>query len=111
MAVHVKENANPSELYMIELQGTVTCSAGIFDSKHFGAITFNQRGNPELAIGTRILEGKIEKLKLPITALRKTDDWSTFRDCPELRTREVEIVGVIRSKLIFSARPRIISGA
>ena len=111
MAVHISANTDPNELYMIELQGTVTCSAGIFDSKHFGAVSFNEKGNPELAIGTRILEGKIEKLKQPITALRKTDQWSTFQECTGLKTREVDIVGVIRSKLIFSARPRIISGA
>ena len=110
MSVHISET-ELQELYMLELQGTITCTCGIFGGKNFGAVTFNERGNPELSIGSRILEGKLEKLKTPITALQKTDEWSAYQGNHDLRSREMKAIGVIRSKLIFSVRPRIISGA
>jgi len=94
---------------MMEMQGTITCSAGLFDERQFGCLRFNTKGNPEITMGSRVLEGRIEKLKQPMAVLRKTDSWSTFRNCPDLISREIDIVGVINKRLIFSTRPRIIS--
>ena len=109
MAVHISQNNDPRELYMIELQGSVSCSAGLFDDRGFGCIKFNEKGNPELSIGSRILEGKSENLKQPIAVLQKTDHWSPYQGCNDLRSREVDIMGIIKKRLIFSTRPRIIS--
>jgi len=109
MAVHISQNENPQELYMLELQGTVTCSAGLFDDRVFGIIKFNAKGNPELSIGSRVLEGKSENLKQPIAVLEKTNHWSSYQGSADLQSREVSIKGIIKKRLIFSTRPRIMS--
>ena len=111
MALHISENANPQELYMIELQGNLTCSSGVFDSKQLGKIALNDNGNPELSIGNRILEGKLITLDKPISVLTKTDTFTNFQGSTHFRSRELEIKGIIRKKYIFSTRPRIISEA
>ena len=85
---------NPREMYMIELQGSV--SGASFDGNMLGSLSFNEKGHPELAIGSRVLEGKSEKLKVPLLATQPCENGGNF-----------EILGVVKQRLLFSSRPRI----
>ncbi len=78
---------------MIELQGSVTGAS--FDGQLLGSLRFNEKGEPELAIGTRVLEGKAEKLKQPLLAVKRSEE------------SELGILGVVRQRLLFNSRPRI----
>ena len=99
MSVHFLPVADgvPNELCLLELQGSIS-GAG-FDGKFLGTLSFNDKGQPELAIGSRVLEGKAEKLKAPIVATRRVAGSGPAVD--------YEVLGFVRQRLLFNTRPRI----
>lgn len=77
-----------------------TCALATLPSKPtpvLARVTCSQDGTPKLIMGKAQLEGEEVKLKKPIAvmALRKVDSGE----------REYSAVGIVRTKLVFKARP------
>jgi hypothetical protein len=82
-------------LQLLELQGSVkpidkSSTLESYNGESLGSLT-----GSSLVIGNRALDGKSETVKKPIIVMRKTDQ------------NTLEIVGVIRNKLLFNSRPKI----
>lgn len=84
-----------TEWYMLELQGKIYCNNNDFNDKSFGPLTFNG-DNAKLTVGNHQMRGKLHRLSTPLAVMRRgTADG-------------VEIVAVIRKKVVFSDRPIIL---
>lgn len=84
-----------TEWYMLELQGKIYCNDNDFNDKSFGPLSFNG-DQAMLTVGNHQMKGKVHRLNTPLAAVRRgTADG-------------VEIVAVIRKKVVFSDRPIIL---
>jgi hypothetical protein len=59
-------------------------------------------------IGLHLLEGSVAKLKLPFLAVEKKKNKRNFNEISNNLSTEssLEILGVIRKKIIFKTRPK-----
>jgi chromosome transmission fidelity protein 8 len=85
----------PEEFALIELQGAIIPKTQSFQGQRIGPLTI-EGANTILVIGNHQLHGRVEKLRKPLLVLRRGDE------------RAIEAVGCVRSKAVFSDRPRLI---
>ena len=80
-------------------------------SKLLGKLRLDHRGMYELAIGNHVLEGTLETLSKPLLIMEPTSEVEPFMGVQNLRSNVCEVRGVVREKLIFKTRPKIVVGA
>lgn len=80
-------------------------------SKLLGKLRQDHRGMYELAIGNHVLEGTLETLTKPLLVMEPTGDVEPFMEVETLRSNVCQVRGVVREKLIFKTRPKIVVGA
>lgn len=76
-----------------------------------GKLRKNAAGNYELVIGNHVLEGVLSKLKTPLVVLEPTERTEAFNGVEELRSSICNVRGIVREKLLFKTRPKIVVGA
>ena len=105
MQILVKDPKNGEELNMIEMQGDLESRLGAnvdVSGKFIGDLHYTKDGGiPILIIGHHILYGKKVKLESPMVAMKKV---RTVQG--DQTVTEYHVETVIRSKLIFKARPK-----
>ncbi|KAG7673451.1 hypothetical protein Ndes2526B_g03100 [Nannochloris sp. 'desiccata'] len=103
--IHPADGASPAVWAMIELQGKLERNGENKDTVGFdvGTLTTSSTGTLHLTIGYHQCEGKIQTLKKPLAVLSKTDGADPATGEP---TQEYKVVGVVREKYLFKARPR-----
>ena len=107
MQIFVKSPENNEELSMIEMQGDLESRLGSnvdVSGKFIGDLHYTKDGKtPILIIGHHILYGKVVKLDRPMVAMKKVvkeliDESGS--------TTEYHVQTIIRTKLLFKARPK-----
>lgn len=88
-------NENPKELAIIELQGKLLTRTDSYEGLTFGPLKMEGE-RATLTIGNHLLHGKYHKLKKPLAVLRRGDQDG------------IDMVAVIKAKIVFSDRPAII---
>ncbi|EAY11549.1 Kinetochore protein, putative [Trichomonas vaginalis G3] len=83
------------EWAMIELQGKISPYDNDFGDKTFGPLNIDGE-SATLTIGNHYLKGKVHRLKKPLCVMRRGSESG------------IQIVSVIRKKVIFSDRPIIL---
>lgn len=101
MQIFVKNPGNSQELSLVEMQGDLESRLGSnvdLSGKFIGDLHFTKDGStPIMIIGHHILYGKVLKLDKPLVVMRKVQ----LED-----GTEYHVDTIIRSKLIFKARPK-----
>jgi hypothetical protein len=118
------------EYNMIELNGTIqptwegmpvgrqVSDTRLLEDKELGEFSLTVLGKPQLVVGSHRLIGKVEKYREPVAILRKrrrgapgidpSDAAAAAAGGGGASTEEThfEIVGVVREKYVFKARPK-----
>merc|ERR1711881_804025 len=105
MQIFVRNPGNSQNLALIEMQGDPESRLGNnvdVSGKFIGDLHYTKdQGTPILIIGHHILYGKVVKLESPMVAMKKV---RTVQG--DQTVTEYHVETVIRSKLIFKARPK-----
>ena len=94
---------------MIELQGDLIKKTETFDNQKLGDLEVRD-GTPFLTIGIHELEGEFVTLKKPFVVLDpQQEDDETVTTCRGVECRsKFTVAGVIRRKVLFKLRPRVL---
>ena len=94
---------------MIELQGDLIKKTEAFDNQKLGDLEVRD-GTPFLTIGIHELEGEFVTLKKPFVVLDpQQEDDETVITCRGVECRsKFTVAGVIRRKVLFKLRPRVL---
>ena len=94
---------------MIELQGDLIKKTETFDNQKLGDLEVRD-GTPFLTIGIHELEGEFVTLKKPFVVLDpQQDEDETVTTCRGVECRsKFTVAGVIRRKVLFKLRPRVL---
>ncbi|KAH7699936.1 replication factor C complex [Aphelenchoides avenae] len=104
MQIRIVENENGlREALFIELQGTFEID-GDLSGDAFGEVLWRgKERTPLLFIQHQMYVGEVKTMKKPFLIM----DRRTVRDDPERAgDKKVDIVGIVRRKLVFKHRPR-----
>ena len=94
---------------MIELQGDLIKKTETFDNQKLGDLEVRD-GTPFLTIGIHELEGEFVTLKKPFVVLDpQQEEDETVTTCRGVECRsKFTVAGVIRRKVLFKLRPRVL---
>ena len=94
---------------MIELQGDLIKKTEAFDNQKLGDLEVRD-GTPFLTIGIHELEGEFVTLKKPFVVLDpQQEEDETVTTCRGVECRsKFTVAGVIRRKVLFKLRPRVL---
>ena len=94
---------------MIELQGDLIKKTETFDNQKLGDLEVRD-GTPFLTIGIHELEGEFVTLKKPFVVLDpQQEEDETITTCRGVECRsKFTVAGVIRRKVLFKLRPRVL---
>ena len=97
------------EWTMIELQGDLIKKTETFDNQKLGDLEVRD-STPFLTIGIHELEGEFVTLKKPFVVLDpQQDEDETVTTCRGVECRsKFTVAGVIRRKVLFKLRPRVL---
>jgi hypothetical protein len=70
-----------------------------------------EKGTYELIIGNHVLEGSSQTLKKPLVMLEPSEAVESFMQVDELRSFICNVKAIVRNKIVFKTRPRIVVGA
>jgi hypothetical protein len=77
----------------------------LLEGQELGDFSMTVLGKPQLVIGSHRLIGKVEKFREPVAILRKRKHSETGA-ADGREESEFQIVGVVREKYVFKARPK-----
>jgi hypothetical protein len=105
----VVETVSVPRRTMIELQGDLIKKTEAFDNQKLGDLEVRD-GTPFLTIGIHELEGEFVTLKKPFVVLDpQQDEDETVTTCRGVECRsKFTVAGVIRRKVLFKLRPRVL---
>ena len=97
---------------MIELQGDLVKKSESWDNQKLGDLEVRD-GTPFLTIGIHELEGEFVTLKKPFVVLDpQQEEDETVTTCRGVECRsKFTVAGVIRRKVLFKLRPRVLVDA
>ena len=104
-----RADGSPPRRTMIELQGDLVKKTESWDNQKLGDLE-ERDGTPFLTIGIHELEGEFVTLKKPFVVLDpQQEEDETVTTCRGVECRsKFTVAGVIRRKVLFKLRPRVL---
>lgn len=83
----------------------------MFDGMSLGRLRTTEDGKYELVVGNHVLEGFSQDLKRPLVVFYPTEEVEAHTETEGHRSHVCRAQGIIRRKILFKSRPRIVLGA